>query len=239
MAPNITLYFLNASRSIRIAFLLEALNLPYTLDSADRAPNGLAPPDFKARIRAAGQALGKSPTLVDGDIVISESGAIVEYLLDAYDTDHNLMPPLEDAAGCAKVHEWLHAAEGTFMVPAMPVLYTRWHVPEDVPDREKLLAVLEEKFSANVHNSFGWLEGELRAQKERGSGWLVGKGLTAADIMLQFSVQFIMERKLAVGGRGEGKWPEVEDWLQRTESVDAYRKAVDKTGYTLDGNFRK
>lgn len=239
MAPNITLFFLNASRSIRIAFLLEALNLPYTLDRAERAPNGLSPPEYKARIRAAGQALGKSPTLVDGDIVISESGAIVEYLLDTYDTNHSLMPPPANAAGRAKVQEWLHAAEGTFLLPAMPVLYTRWHVPEDTPDRSKLLAVLEEKLSANVSNSFDWLEGELQVQKARGSGWLVGDQLTAADIVLQFSVQFIMERKLAVGGRGEGKWPEVEAWLRRTESAPAYQKAVSKTGHTLDGDFRK
>lgn len=239
MAPEITLYFLNASRSIRIAFLLEALDLPYTLIQADRAPNGLAPPDFKARIRAAGQALGKSPTLVDGDLVIAESGAIVEYLLEAYDTKHKLMPPPGDAVGRAKVREWVHAAEGGFMMPAMPVLYTRWQIPEDTPARSELLAVVEEKLSANVHNSFGWLEGELKAQKAQGSGWLVGTGLTAADIVLQFSVQFIMERKLGVGGRGEGKWPEVVAWLERTEAMEVYQRAVDKTGYTLDGDFRK
>lgn len=239
MAPDITLFFLNASRSIRIAFLLEALNLPYKLISTDRAPNGLAPPDFKARIRAAGQPLGKSPTLVDGDLVIAESGAIVEYLLEAYDKDNKLMPPIGDAAGRAKVREWVHAAEGGFMMPAMPVLYTRWQVPEDVPDRERLLAVVEKKLSANVHNSFDWLEGELKAQKAQGSEFLVGKGLTAADIVLQFSVQFIMERRLGVGGRGEGKWPEVVAWLERTEALEPYRKAVDKTGYTLDGDFRK
>ncbi|KAJ4417581.1 hypothetical protein N0V82_006054 [Gnomoniopsis sp. IMI 355080] len=239
MAPDITLFFLNASRSIRIAFLLEALNLPYTLISADRAPNGLAPPDFKARIRGAGQSLGKSPTLLDGDLVIAESGAIVEYLLEVYDTTHRLMPPLGDAAGRAKVREWVHAAEGGFMMPAMPVLYTRWQLPEDAPDRDQLLAMVEKKLSANVHNSFDWLEGQLKTQKAQGSGWLVGKGLTAADIVLQFSVQFIMERKLGVGGRGEGKWPEVVAWLERTEAVEAYRKAVDKTSYSLDGNFRK
>lgn len=239
MAPTITLFFLNASRSIRIAFLLEGLNLPYTLISANRAPNGLAPPDFKARIRAAGQPLGKSPTLVDGDLVIAESGAIVEYLLETYDKDHKLMPPPEDAAGRAKVREWVHAAEGGFMMPAMPVLYTRWQIPEDVPERDQLLAVVEQKLSVNVHNSFDWLEGELKAQKAKGSGWLVGKALTAADITLQFSVQFIMERKLGVGGRGEGKWPEVVAWLERIEAVEVYQKAVNKTGFSLEGNFRK
>lgn len=108
-----------------------------------------------------------------------------------------------------------------------------------MPDRAKVLAVLEDKFSVNVHNSFDWLEGELKVQKTRGSGWLVGEELTAADNVLQFSIQFIMKRKLGVGGREEGKWPEVEAWLERTEGAEAYRKAVDKTGYTLDGDFKK
>lgn len=125
------------------------------------------------------------------------------------------------------------------MMPAMPVLYTRWQIPADTPNRDQLLAVVEEKLSANVHNSFDWLESELKTQKAQGSEWLVGKGITAADIVLQFSVQFIMERKLGVGGCGEGKWPEVVAWLKRTEAVEAYRKAVDKTGYTLNGNYRK
>jgi len=73
--PDITLYFLGSSRAIRIAWLLEELNLPYNLVSSPRASNGLAPPEFKANIPTA---LGKSPTIKDGDIVLQESGAIVE-----------------------------------------------------------------------------------------------------------------------------------------------------------------
>lgn len=235
--PKLTLYFLNSSRAIRIPFLLEALDLPYNLVKADRAPSGLAPPEFKQQIREAGQSLAKSPTLKDGDLVVTESGAIVEYLIETYDTQHRLMPA--DAAGRAKVREWLHAAEGTFMLHSVAVVYTRWQLPEDLPDRDAVVKGVEGKLSVNVHNDFDWLEGELKAQKARGSRWLVGSGLTAADVMLQFSVQFIMERKLGVGGRGEGKWPEVEAWLARTEGEEAYKKAVKKTGYTLDGNFKK
>lgn len=237
--PKITLYFLNASRAIRIAYLLEALSLPYHLISAPRAPNGLAPPDFKARIREeAHQALAKSPTLTDGDdVVVTESGAIVEYLLERYDDGKiSLLPG--DRQRRIKVREWLYAAEGTFMLHAMAILYARWKLPEqeEQEGRRELLAKMEEGLSVNVHNDFDWLEGALR---ENGSGWLVGDGLTAADIVMQFSVQFIMERKLGVGGRGEGKWPEVEKWLARTEGTEAYKKAVERTGYTLDGDFKK
>ena len=75
--PDITLYFLGASRAIRIAWLLEELSLPYRLVSSPRASNGLAPPEFKAKIPTK---LGKSPVIQDGNIVIQESSAIAEYV---------------------------------------------------------------------------------------------------------------------------------------------------------------
>lgn len=70
---TITLWFLQASRSIRIAWLLEELGLDYELKYADRE-NGLAPPSFR---KDAG-GLGKFPMLQDGDLTIQESGAITE-----------------------------------------------------------------------------------------------------------------------------------------------------------------
>jgi glutathione S-transferase len=72
--PNITLYFLQASRSIRIAWLLEELGLPYEVKFWDRDDNK-APLEFKEQ---CGHPLGKAPTLRDGDITIYESGAIAE-----------------------------------------------------------------------------------------------------------------------------------------------------------------
>lgn len=69
----ITLWFLQASRSIRIAWLLEELGLEYDVKYSDRE-GGLAPPEFR---KEAG-GLGKFPMLQDGDITIQESGCIVE-----------------------------------------------------------------------------------------------------------------------------------------------------------------
>ena len=76
-SPNITLFFLGASRAIRIAWLLEELSLPYELVAAPRGPNGLATPEFKQKIPTR---MGKSPAIKDGEVVVQESGAIVEYV---------------------------------------------------------------------------------------------------------------------------------------------------------------
>jgi hypothetical protein len=79
--PEITLYFLGASRAIRIAWLLEELSLPYELVDAPRASNGLASEEFKAKIPTK---MGKSPARSDGKgddkVVVQESSAIAEYV---------------------------------------------------------------------------------------------------------------------------------------------------------------
>ena len=75
MAP-ITLWFLQASRSIRNAWVLEELGLDYEVKFSDRE-NGLAPADFKKEVGG----LGKFPFLQDGDVAVGESGLITEYLL--------------------------------------------------------------------------------------------------------------------------------------------------------------
>lgn len=73
-SPDLTLYFLQASRSIRIAWLLEELRLPYACVFFPRVDNK-APADFRTR---SGNSLGKAPFLTDGELEIGESGAITE-----------------------------------------------------------------------------------------------------------------------------------------------------------------
>jgi glutathione S-transferase len=75
--PDITLYFLQASRSIRIAWLLEELGLEYKIVFFPRI-NNKAPADFKEK---SGNEFGKAPFLKDGEVRVAESGAITEYVL--------------------------------------------------------------------------------------------------------------------------------------------------------------
>jgi len=54
--------------------------------------------------------------------------------------------------------------------------------------------------------------------------------LTAADMMMLFSVQFILARELGTKGKS---WKKVNEWVERCEATESYKKAVEKSGHTL------
>ena len=76
----IVVHHLENSRSQRLLWLLEELGLDYEIKHYQRDPKTmLAPPELTHV-----HPLGKSPVITDGDTVVAETGAIVEYLLDRY-----------------------------------------------------------------------------------------------------------------------------------------------------------
>src|SRR6202046_4134659 len=71
---------LNNSRSQRGLWMLEELGVDYEIKRYQRDANPmLAPPELRAV-----HPLGKSPVLTDGDLVLVESGALLEYLGGGY-----------------------------------------------------------------------------------------------------------------------------------------------------------
>lgn len=76
----ITLHALNQSRAFRIVWLLEILEKPYTLKRYPRDPDTLRAPDSLKAIHS----LGKAPVLEEGDLILTESGAIVDYLISRH-----------------------------------------------------------------------------------------------------------------------------------------------------------
>lgn len=140
------------------------------------------------------------------------------YLCEHYDRSYRLFPT--DEAQRIKVREWIHAAEGTFMVHALPSLYVR---RIDANAAEKI----EPRLARNVAKDLDWLEDELK----RGNGrFLVGDHVTAAETMVAFSIQFIFSLKLAPTDR---RWEGIEAWLRNLEAGEAYQRAVTKTGHHL------
>lgn len=72
MAP-VTLYFLQTSRAIRSAFLLEALELEYQVEIFNREANGDTPDRFRKNV-----PVGRAPAITDNGLTIVESAAIAE-----------------------------------------------------------------------------------------------------------------------------------------------------------------
>jgi glutathione S-transferase len=236
MTP-ITLHFLQASRSIRIAWLLEILEQDYTLKFADRTAAMKAPDDFKA---GTGNPLGKAPSLQDSDLTVYESGAITEYVLyqaallnkqlttprylcEHYDKANDVIP--KDPQEKIKVLQWIHAAEATFMLHALAITYSRWNIPKSADP--SILQEVEKGLSVNVQNDLDWLEKELSQSTGK---FLCGHAVTAADTMMHFSLDFILKTKLGTQGKS---WPGIEKWLKACEETQTYQQAVKKTGYEL------
>jgi glutathione S-transferase len=112
---TIIVHHLENSRSQRILWLLEELALPYEVRRYRRNPKTMLSPPELARIHP----LGKAPVIVDsddGDRVIAETGAIVEYLVDK--ADGRLGPPA-DRDGALRDRHFLHYAEGSLMPPLL------------------------------------------------------------------------------------------------------------------------
>ncbi|KAK4548211.1 hypothetical protein LTR36_010080 [Oleoguttula mirabilis] len=213
--PQLTLYFLQASRSIRVAWLLEELGLDYEVKFADRE-NGAAPKWMKEE--AGG--LGKFPTLKDGDLLLYESGNITEYLCDTYDKEHRLLPAVGDPKRYA-VLQWVHAAEATYALHALAILYCRWF------QKDGDVTTTEEGLSGNVRKDMALLNSSLTRSQGK---FLFGDEVTAADTMMEFVADFVFARGLGTKGQ---TWPRVEQYVMDCQAMPTWQKAQKKTGHKL------
>ncbi|KAJ4357473.1 uncharacterized protein N0V89_002049 [Didymosphaeria variabile] len=180
-----------------------------------------APEEFKA---SSGNPLGKFPSLKDGEVRVYESGVITEYLCETYDKENRLIP--KDVDERIKVLQWLHAAEGTFMIHSLAITYARWNIPKQAQD-DGVLEQTENGLAVNVQKDLDWLETELSFSQ---GSFLCGEHVTAADTMMQFSIDFILVTGLGTQGR---EWPNIQKWLKACKETVTFRKAVEKSGYEL------
>lgn len=103
---TITVHHLNDSRSQRILWLLEELQVPYEIEKYERLPTRLAPPSLLKV-----HPLGKSPVITDGDLTLAESGAIIEYVIKKYGNGKGVP---KDAKSETDNLFWTHFAEGEY-----------------------------------------------------------------------------------------------------------------------------
>jgi glutathione S-transferase len=220
----IVVHHLNNSRSQRVLWLLEELELPYEVVRYQRdAKTMLAPPELKAV-----HPLGKSPVIVDGDCKVAESGAIIEYLLDKYDGREGraALQPERGTPEKRRLTYFLHYAEGSMMAPLlMKLIFDRVEsgpAPFFVKPIARGIAqkVKGSYIQPQIHQHLAYLEGELSERS-----WFAGDTFSAADIQMSFP----LEAAAARGGLDE-RFPKLKSFLDRIHARPAYQRALAQGG---------
>ena len=125
------LHFAPNSRAGRIVWLLEELGLPYELNKMAFHPKDLKSDEHRAR-----HPLGRVPVLEDGDVMIWESGAIVEYILERHEKG-GLKPDVDSPEFPAYL-QWFHYCEGMVMPPVNTIVVQTVLLPPDRRDETAL-----------------------------------------------------------------------------------------------------
>jgi glutathione S-transferase len=199
----ITIYHLNNSRSERIVWLMEELGLPYEVENVTREPTGMAP-----RALREIHPLGKGPIVRDGDTVIAESGAIIEYIIHRHGGGRLAVPP--SSPDYAHYLEWLHAAEGTAMLQFL----AQWRLNRMGIDETNPMAAWTRE---NTNNLLRFMAEEIGERP-----YWAGEEFTAADIMVMFVLRFLQDW----AGFDLSPYPSFAAYRARIEARPAYQKAM-------------
>ncbi len=214
--PEILVHHLEKSRSLRILWLLEELELPYEVKLYRRTPAFRAPPELKQV-----HPLGKAPVVEVDGVQLLESGAITETLVE--DWGPHLKP--RDPEAMRRYRYWMHYAEGSLMPPLLLRLILGKVRSAPLPFFVKPIArgVVDKVESSYTQPELdlhlAWLQSNLNDHS-----WFAGSEFSAADVQMSYPVQGARER----GGLDQGQ-PAVLDWLARIEARPAYLRAVAKT----------
>jgi glutathione S-transferase len=216
----VVVHHLNNSRSQRVLWLLEELGVPYEVKRYERDPKTmLAPPALLAI-----HPLGKSPVIVDGDVTLAESGAIIEYLVEKYG-DGRLIPPAGTPQRLRYTY-WLHYAEGSAMTPLLLKLVFDRVAANPAPwpisaIARRIAATVTDAFIApNIKRHFDHIESELNSHP-----WFAGEQFTAADVQMSFPLEIAVPR----AGLNPSR-PKSIAFLERIHAREAYKRALERGG---------
>jgi glutathione S-transferase len=218
---ELTVHHLDHSRSQRVLWLLEELEVPYALVKHQRDPSTKrAPPELRKI-----HPLGKSPvvTLEDGT-VLAESGAILETLVDRH--GNGRLRPEAGTEDFQRYRFFMHYAEGSLMPPLLVrfILARLRAAPLPFfvrPVAKGIASKIDESFTdPEITRHVAFLEGELEGRQ-----WLAGDEPTAADIQMSFPLEALLAR----AGRGLSH-PRISALVERMRARPAYQRALERGG---------
>jgi glutathione S-transferase len=216
----ITVHHLNNSRSQRVLWLLEELELPYEIVHYQRDPKTmLAPPELRAV-----HPLGKSPVVTVDGLTLAESGAILETLAERH--GNGRMAPAAGTPEHLRYRYWMHYAEGSAMPPLLLKLVFDQIEKAKMPFFAKPIAkaiagkAKTSFIGPNIKTHLDFMEAELGK-----SEWFAGNDFSAADIQMSFPVEAAKAR-----GGLDATRPRLMAYLARIHARPAYLRALERGG---------
>jgi glutathione S-transferase len=207
----LTVHHLGISQSDRIVWLCEELEIPYQLIRYERDPvTRLAPAEYKAL-----HAFGTAPVITDGSLVLGESGAIIQYIINRHGGGRLQVAP--DSPDYAQFLYWFHFANGSMLPSGMVDLVLQMVGANS--DSGTLSGL-----RARGDLAFGMVEKRLGEAQ-----YFAGNQFTAADIIMLFPLTTMR----VFAPRDISRMPNLLAYLQRIGARTAYQRATKKA----DPNF--
>ena len=222
----ITLHHLENSRSQRILWLLEELQLDYQIRHYARDPQTLLAPNDLRQVHP----LGKSPVITDDSTVVAESGTIIEYLIQTYDKGQ--WQPQPQDPQWLNYRYWLHYAEGSLMpLLVMKLIFTRIPTSPMPFFARPVARAISNKVSTTFLNP--QLQAQLTLINDHlaAHDWFAGERPSGADIQMSFPLQ------AAAARANLDDFPHIQRFLNQVEQRPAYQRAAARGGklQPLDG----
>ncbi len=222
----LTVHHLETSRSQRVLWLLEELNVPYTLKTYKRDPKTRLAPAALKKVHP----LCKSPVVIDNNEIFAESGAILEYLAEQYGSlasgELSQLVPAPGTAEHRQCRFWMHYAEGSLMnwmvmklvfmtVPSQPMpFFVR-------PIARALCGAVQDKLiDPNITTALEFIEAHLVKH-----AWFAGQHITIADFQMSFAVEAALARS-----KDASPYPALQAYGVRLQARPAYQLAIQKGG---------
>ena len=218
---SVVVHHLEDSRSHRVLWLLEELGVEYAIEMHRRHPKTHR---SGASLRAI-HPLGKAPVLAMEGKVYAESGAILETLLDRFDT--GALRPAPGSEAFDRYRFFLHYAEGSLMPPMLVKLLTGALRGRAVPWLARpLTGAVASQLDANYTDpeialQLGFLESELKSRP-----YLCGDEFTAADIQTSFPLEGATTR----AGLSASSHPAIVAYMNRLRARPGYAAAIERGG---------
>ena len=200
----IKLYLTPGTRAGRVAWLLEELEIEYELEVLPFTKEGLKSSEHRSR-----HALGRVPVIEDGDVTIFESGAIIQYILDRYDSK-GLKPEIS-SEDYPYYLQWFHYCEGMVMPPMNQIVVQTILLPPERRDENVL------KQAKNLLTKSLMMVNANLADKE----YLIGD-FSAADLMLGHACY--MSNRM---GCVTDEMQHIKDYVARISARPAFKKAIE------------